>query len=112
MRTIDAGFADDDDRAGWLEAADVVCLPSEAEIFPLTLLKAWSVGTPVVTSDLPPLVELLKKAGGGLTSPRTRGTWSSARQHPLKPRGRAQDGNSRSRVLAKRFHSGRDCRPL
>jgi glycosyltransferase involved in cell wall biosynthesis len=69
-RVVDAGVVDEDDRAGWLEAADVVCLPSDAEIFPLAVLEAWSVGTPVVTSDLPPLVELLGKAGGGLTARR------------------------------------------
>jgi glycosyltransferase involved in cell wall biosynthesis len=70
VRVVDAGFVDDDERAGWLEAADLLCLPSEAEIFPLSVLEAWSVGTPVVTSDLPPLVELLARSHGGLTAAR------------------------------------------
>jgi glycosyltransferase involved in cell wall biosynthesis len=70
VRVVDAGFVDERERAGWLEAADVLCLPSEAEIFPLSVLEAWSVGTPVVTSDLPTLIELVAKSGGGITARR------------------------------------------
>jgi phosphatidylinositol alpha-1,6-mannosyltransferase len=69
-RVIDAGVVDDDERAAWLDAASMVCLPSEAEIFPTVLLEAWSLRTPVVTSDLPPLRELIESSGGGLAVPR------------------------------------------
>jgi phosphatidyl-myo-inositol dimannoside synthase len=70
VRVIDAGVVDDDERAAWLDAASVLCLPSEAEIFPTAFLEAWSLRTPVVTSDLPPLRELITSSGGGLAAPR------------------------------------------
>jgi glycosyltransferase involved in cell wall biosynthesis len=69
-RVLDVGLVSEAERAGWLEAADVMCLPSEAEIFPVSVLEAWSVGTPVVLSDIPPLVELVGRAGGGVTAKR------------------------------------------
>jgi glycosyltransferase involved in cell wall biosynthesis len=70
VRVIDAGLVPDDERAGWLEAADVLCLPSQAEIFPSSMLEAWSVGTPALTSDIPALRELIERSGGGATAPR------------------------------------------
>jgi glycosyltransferase involved in cell wall biosynthesis len=70
VKIVDAGYVDEEERAGWLEAADVLCLPSEAEIFPISVLEAWSVGTPALTSDLPTLVELMQRSGGGRTTPR------------------------------------------
>jgi glycosyltransferase involved in cell wall biosynthesis len=70
VRVLDAGVVDDAERAAWLEAASVLCLPSEAEIFPTAFLEAWSLKTPVVTSDLPPLRELIDSSGGGLAVPR------------------------------------------
>jgi glycosyltransferase involved in cell wall biosynthesis len=65
IRTIDAGEVDDSERTAWLDAADLLCLPSEGEIFPVSFLEAWSVGTPVLASDIPPLRELVEKTGGG-----------------------------------------------
>ena len=65
-QVLDVGMVDEDDRAAWLEAADVLCLPSAAEIFPVSFLEAWSVGTPVLSSDIPPLVELTDRSGGGI----------------------------------------------
>ena len=70
-RVIDAGIVEDDERGAWLEAADVMVLPSDAEIFPGTILEAWSVGTPVIVSDLPPLVELIERSGGGAVTGRS-----------------------------------------
>lgn len=66
-RVLDVGTVDDEARAGWLEAADLLCLPSEAEIFPGSFLEAWSVGTPVVAGDIPTLRELVSVSGGGVT---------------------------------------------
>jgi glycosyltransferase involved in cell wall biosynthesis len=67
---LDVGVLDERDRAGWLEAADLLCLPSEAEIFPGSFLEAWSVRTPVLASDLPTLREVMERSGGGVTVPR------------------------------------------
>jgi glycosyltransferase involved in cell wall biosynthesis len=69
-RIVDAGEADEDERAAWLDAADLLCLPSAGEIFPVSILEAWSVRTPVLTSDIPTLSELVERAGGGVTAPR------------------------------------------
>ena len=70
-RVLDVGPVDDDERAAWLDAADVLCLPSDAEIFPSSFLEAWTVATPVVASDIPPLRELVTRAGGGLVAERS-----------------------------------------
>jgi phosphatidylinositol alpha-1,6-mannosyltransferase len=69
-RVIDAGEADDAERADWLDAADLMCLPSAGEIFPVSILEAWSVGTPVLTSEIPTLHELVDRSGGGATAAR------------------------------------------
>jgi glycosyltransferase involved in cell wall biosynthesis len=66
-RILDIGSASARERAAWLDAADLLCLPSAGEIFPVSVLEAWSVGTPVLTSDLPTLTELVGGTGGGDT---------------------------------------------
>jgi glycosyltransferase involved in cell wall biosynthesis len=67
---IDVGLVDEDEKALWLNAASTLCLPSEAEILPSSILEAWSVGTPAVTSDIPTLKELIDTTGGGVYVPR------------------------------------------
>jgi rhamnosyl/mannosyltransferase len=64
-RIIDAGPVDDARKAAWLDAADLYCLPSEGEIFPVSILEAWSAATPILVSDIPPLRELVTRTGGG-----------------------------------------------
>lgn len=66
-RVLDVGAVDEAQRGAWLEASDLLCLPSDHEIFPISVLEAWSAGTPVLLSDLPPLVELIQRSGGGRT---------------------------------------------
>jgi glycosyltransferase involved in cell wall biosynthesis len=63
---IDAGRVTDEARAAWVDAADVLAMPSSHESFGLAVAEAWSVGTPVVTSDIPVLRALVEAAGGGL----------------------------------------------
>jgi glycosyltransferase involved in cell wall biosynthesis len=70
VRVIDRGVVSDDERAALLEAADVLCLPSSGEIFPVAILEAWSAETAVLTSDIPPLAELMGRSGGGIAVPR------------------------------------------
>jgi glycosyltransferase involved in cell wall biosynthesis len=67
-RLLDVGVVDDAEKAAWLDAADLLCLPSRGEIFPGSILEAWSVGTPVLVSDLPTLRELVEKASGGVVA--------------------------------------------
>jgi phosphatidyl-myo-inositol dimannoside synthase len=68
---VDGGVVDDQERGTWLEAADLLCLPSAHEIFPLSLLEAFSARTPALVSDLPPLRELMVRSGGGRVVART-----------------------------------------
>ena len=77
-RTIDVGRVDEAERADWLDAADLLCLPSRHEIFPVSVLEAWSTKTPVLVSDLPPLVELVCQANGGWTVQREANALAAA----------------------------------
>jgi len=58
-----AGRLPDSDLAVALAAAEVVAVPSLAEGFGLPVLEAFSMGTPVVHSDAPALVEVAGGAG-------------------------------------------------
>lgn len=69
-RVIDVGTVDCAERDDWIDAADLLCLPSQHEIFPMSFLEAWSAKTPVISSDLPALAELMRISGGGWTVPR------------------------------------------
>lgn len=69
-RILDIGAVGDEERAAWVDAADLLCLPSEGEIFPASILEAWSLGKPVITSDIPSLQELVDRSGGGIAVPR------------------------------------------
>jgi glycosyltransferase involved in cell wall biosynthesis len=77
-RVIDTGRVSDEDKYDWLAAADLLCLPSLGEIFPVAILEAWSVGTPALVSDIPPLIELVNMAGGGQAAARTPEAMASA----------------------------------
>jgi phosphatidylinositol alpha-1,6-mannosyltransferase len=66
-RVLDVGRVGEAERGAWLDAADLLCLPSKHEIFPVSVLEAWSAKTPVLVSDLPPLVELIARSQGGRT---------------------------------------------
>ena len=77
-RVIDAGRVSDQDKYDWLAAADLLCLPSLGEIFPVAILEAWSVGTPALVSAIPPLIELVTRVGGGQAAVRTPETMASA----------------------------------
>lgn len=70
LRVIDRGVVSEQERAALLDAADVLCLPSAGEIFPVSILEAWSARTAVLTSDIPPLAELMRRSGGGVAVPR------------------------------------------
>jgi glycosyltransferase involved in cell wall biosynthesis len=62
------GRVDDEDLSAILRRAAVLAVPSHAEGFGLPVLEAMAVGTPVVHTDVPALVEV---AGGtGLVVPR------------------------------------------
>jgi glycosyltransferase involved in cell wall biosynthesis len=62
-RLIDLGVLDDSDLAVVYERATVFAMPSLAEGFGLPMLEAFKLGTPVVHSDAPALVEVARDAG-------------------------------------------------
>ncbi|HEX4008868.1 MAG TPA: glycosyltransferase family 4 protein [Solirubrobacteraceae bacterium] len=66
---MDVGEVDDETRDAWLDAASIVCLPSSNESWGLAISEAWSVGAPVVTSDIPILRRRVQEVGGGLAVP-------------------------------------------
>jgi len=66
LRVIDLGQLDDDAASAWIAAADVLCLPSKHEVFPVSFLEAWSAGTAVVGSDIETLAEVLDRSAGGI----------------------------------------------
>jgi glycosyltransferase involved in cell wall biosynthesis len=66
---LDVGAVDDAQRDAWLDAADIVCLPSSNESWGLAVSEGWSVGAPVVTSDIPILRGRVEEVGGGLAVP-------------------------------------------
>jgi glycosyltransferase involved in cell wall biosynthesis len=72
-RELDVGAVSDDELGRWLERATLLSLPSSTESFGLVVAEAWSVGRPVVTSDIPVLQELVDRSGGGLAVPREPG---------------------------------------
>jgi glycosyltransferase involved in cell wall biosynthesis len=78
LRVIDRGTVSDKERAALLDAADLLCLPSAGEIYPSSILEAWSAETPVLTSDIAPLAELMRRSGGGRVAPRDPDSISSA----------------------------------
>jgi glycosyltransferase involved in cell wall biosynthesis len=78
VQVLDVGPVSEEDKAAWLEAADVVALPSAYESFGLVVAEAWSLGTPVVTSRAPALAELVEAGGGGLAVPREAGPLAAA----------------------------------
>ena len=78
QRVVDAGRVSDEDKHDWLSAAALLCLPSLGEIFPVSILEAWSAGTPALVSDIPPLIELVNTVGGGQAAARTPDAMASA----------------------------------
>jgi glycosyltransferase involved in cell wall biosynthesis len=52
------GYIDEEDKAAFLKAATVFCLPSFYEGFGIPVLEAMAVGTPVVASNIPPHQEI------------------------------------------------------
>jgi glycosyltransferase involved in cell wall biosynthesis len=94
---LDVGEVDDATRAAWLEAADILCLPSASETFGVSILEAWSLQRPVITSDIPALSELIAKSGGGVTAPREPQAFARAilrvLQNPSEAHAMGQSGH-------------------
>lgn len=62
---LDLATVDEVQKSAWLQAADLLCLPSSNESFGLVVGEAWAAGTPALVSDIPLLKQLVEKGGGG-----------------------------------------------
>lgn len=69
------GRVGDDERDAWLAGAAALVFPSEYEGFGAPLVEAMSLGTPVVCSDAPAVVEVVGDAGVVVTE-RSGAAWA------------------------------------
>jgi glycosyltransferase involved in cell wall biosynthesis len=105
VQVLDVGPVDEDDKAAWLEGANVVALPSAYESFGLVVAEAWSLGTPVVTSRAPALAELVEAGGGGLAVPREAGPLAAALVELLRDPASARALGSAGRAHWRAHHT-------
>ncbi|MHA3702423.1 glycosyltransferase [Jatrophihabitans sp. YIM 134969] len=95
------GWAADPGAA--IAAADLLCLPSRAEVFPLTVLEAMARGVPVIASGVASVPEILDRGRAGLVvEPVTVEAWAAALGDllPDRARLRALGAAGRERMLA------------
>ena len=83
--------------------ADVLVLPSRAEGLPRTVLEAMASKTPVITSDLPNIREVVTR--GGLTVGEDPNAWRDAIQRLLSDRSLAADLATSGHELVTGSHS-------
>ena len=103
------GMVDEEEKWGWLEAADVVCLPSSYESFGLVVAEAWSVGTPVVVSQTAALRDLVERGSGGLSVPREVRSVAEALEALLTDPARAAELGRRGRERWLAEHTPERC---
>lgn len=104
-RVIDAGAVDDDEKAAWLTAADLLCLPSAAESFGIVVVEAFSARTSVVVSDIPPLRELVESSGVGRSVPRTANDVAEGIMASLADEPRLRESAGRAREFWQERHA-------
>jgi len=88
----------------WLQAADVVIVPSRWEGEPLVVLEAMACGTAVVASDIPPNVETLAPDAGAVVPAGNAELFGQALADrlgdPGRPRAVAEGEMGRHHVIA------------
>lgn len=65
-RMIDLGVVDEQQKRDAIAAADLLCLPSSADVFPIVFAEAWWLGKPVVSGDFPGAHEVVRHTVDGL----------------------------------------------
>ncbi|MEV0764750.1 glycosyltransferase family 4 protein [Nocardia sp. NPDC050435] len=68
-RMIDLGVVDEQQKHDAIAAADVLCLPSSAEVFPVVFAEAWRLGKPVVSGDFPGAHDVVRHSVDGFVVP-------------------------------------------
>ena len=90
-----------DDALRWLQAADLVAMPSRWEGLPFVLLEAMASGRGVVASDIPPIREVLDGVGVLVPIGDAPALAHAIVERLLDPTATAQDANrARDRVVA------------
>lgn len=68
-RVLMPGAVEPASVADWMNAADVLCLPSYSEGYPNVLVEALACGTPVVTTDVGGAREIVDDSNGIVVPP-------------------------------------------
>lgn len=65
-RIIEIGLVSEQEKHSALAAADLVCLPSSADVFPLVFVEAWTCGKPVIATPFAGVDEIIRHEQDGL----------------------------------------------
>ncbi|MEV4315578.1 glycosyltransferase family 4 protein [Actinocrispum sp. NPDC049592] len=65
-RLLDLGVVHEHLKRDAIAAADLLCLPSSADVFPVVFAEAWSMAKPVVSGDFPGAREVVRHTVDGL----------------------------------------------
>jgi len=63
---VDLGMVDDKTKHDAIAACTVLCLPTNADLFPLVFVEAWACGKPVISSAFPGVTEVVRDGVDGL----------------------------------------------
>ncbi len=97
-----------DDVGDYLGAADAVCLTSNVEAAPISLLEAMALARPIVATDVGGVRDLVGEGGAALTQPDDLDAFSAALVELAADRARAAALGLRGReVYASRFTTSR-----
>lgn len=98
-----SGKIDHSEIQRWYKAADLFCLPSLHEGFPVVNLEAMACGKPVVTTDLPSTREQIEDGAEGLFF--KKGSWRNLSEKieylSSNPETREQMGKAASKTVKK-----------
>jgi glycosyltransferase involved in cell wall biosynthesis len=104
------GFAPDDDVRDLFRVADVFLLPTSEEGFGLVLAEAQACGTPVVSTQIAPLGEVVRHERTGLLTPRTVEDMAAAAERLLRnPDERRAMGEAARTWVASSFSTDTFC---
>ncbi|MET8453987.1 glycosyltransferase family 4 protein [Streptomyces sp. NPDC005209] len=65
-RVRDLGMVDDQTKHDALAAASLLCLPTSADVFPLSFTEAWACGRPVVSGSFRGVHEVVREGVDGM----------------------------------------------
>lgn len=107
------GRVEHGDMPQWYADADVFCLPSVHEGFPITVLEALASGTPVVASDIDAIREQVTDGvTGTLVEPGRPGELADAIDATVSATEVQRDATSMARDTARTYGWGRQARAL